>query len=243
LENVTTLSGSLTVQINDALSDFSGLDNLTTIEGNVIIGGYSNQGNNSLASLNGLNSLTTINGRLKITNNPMISDISALESVDMSGVTDLDIYDNHNLSFCGLTSICNYIQGQGTYYIEDNATGCDNYSEVYASCNISQFCSNGSLIFNSQSQIDDFLTNNPNCTEVIGDVEIFSTPTSTPITNLDGLAQITSIGGELRISNNTGLTNLAGLSQLTSIGEELTISNNAGLTDLSGLDNLIKYQW
>ena len=56
----------------------------------------------------------------------------------------------------------------------------------------------------------------------------------TDITNLDGLANITSVGGDLDIQNNATLTNLDGLANLTSV-EGLSIYNNDALTNLDGL--------
>ena len=38
------------------------------------------------------------------------------------------------------------------------------------------------------------------------------------LTNLDGLANLTSVGGVLNISVNDALTNLNGLANLTSVG-------------------------
>ena len=59
------------------------------------------------------------------------------------------------------------------------------------------------------------------------------------ITNLDGLANLTSVGGYLAIAfNKQLLTNLNGLANLTSVGGNLTIAANSALTNLDGLANL-----
>ena len=58
------------------------------------------------------------------------------------------------------------------------------------------------------------------------------------ITNLDGLANLTSVGGNLYISSNYRLTNLDGLANLTSVGGGLAIRNHSNLTSLEGLANL-----
>src|SRR5690606_7953930 len=57
-------------------------------------------------------------------------------------------------------------------------------------------------------------------------------------TNLDGLNNLTSIGGGLYIDSNPNLTNLDGLSNLTSVGGYLYIQSNSSLTDISGLQNI-----
>src|SRR5690606_30451898 len=58
------------------------------------------------------------------------------------------------------------------------------------------------------------------------------------LTNLDGLSNLTSVGGYLYISSNSSLTNLDGLSNLTSVGGFLFIYSNSNLTNLDGLSNL-----
>ena len=58
------------------------------------------------------------------------------------------------------------------------------------------------------------------------------------ITNLAGLENLTSIGGSLSIGANAALTSLSGLESLTSVGGDLYIYSNPALTSLSGLENL-----
>src|SRR5690606_34942976 len=58
------------------------------------------------------------------------------------------------------------------------------------------------------------------------------------LTNLDGLSNLTSVGGYLFIDSNSNLTNLDGLSNLTSVGADLVIQSNSSLTDISGLQNI-----
>ena len=72
------------------------------------------------------------------------------------------------------------------------------------------------------------------CDRISGYLEI----QSTNITNLDGLANLTSVGGYLEIEGNDNLTNLDGLANLTSVGGSLYINRNDALTNLDGLANL-----
>ncbi len=95
--------------------------------------------------------------------------------------------------------------------------------------------------FSTQAQIDNFQTNYPWCTEIEGDVSIWSI--GVDITNLNGLSVLTSIGGYLAIGNipwggNFSLTSLSGLDNLTSIGGYLKIEKNTSLTSLTGLEGL-----
>ncbi len=91
--------------------------------------------------------------------------------------------------------------------------------------------------FITQSQIDDFHINYPNCTKIIGTVWIGDAASSTEISNLNGLSMLTSIG-ILYIVNNSVLVDLSGLNNLDTVQYGLTISENDSLLSLTGLENL-----
>ncbi len=84
------------------------------------------------------------------------------------------------------------------------------------------------ITFNTQAQIDNFQTNYPNCTEILGGVTIYGND----IANLNGLSGLISIDGSLTIGDwlsggNPSLTSLTGLDNI-----------DAGtITDLSIYDN------
>ena len=101
----------------------------------------------------------------------------------------------------------------------------------------SQSCLPYGIFFATQAQIDSFQVNYPNCYEIEGDVIINDSFTGN-ITNLFGLSEIRSIGGELIISTNPSLTSFAGLENLCQIENNLKIINNNALTNLVGLDNI-----
>lgn len=98
----------------------------------------------------------------------------------------------------------------------------------------SQSCLIQGIEFNTQYSIDSFLINYPNCTEIEGDVII----SGNGINNLNGLSQITQIGGNLEILDNPDLSSLLELISLEAIGGTLLISGNESLINLSGLDSL-----
>ncbi|MBN8681296.1 MAG: hypothetical protein J0L99_01525 [Chitinophagales bacterium] len=99
---------------------------------------------------------------------------------------------------------------------------------------VAQNCLSGGINFTSQAQIDAFPTNYPTCTHIIGTVEI----TGNTIQNLDGLAQVSSMGNQLYIGNNPLLDDISGLSNLNSVNFMLTVSENPTLSSLNGLQNL-----
>lgn len=96
----------------------------------------------------------------------------------------------------------------------------------------SQSCLPEGIQFTTQAQIDNFQVNYPDCSEILGDVDI-----SNSITNLNGLSVLTSIGGNLFISG-TSLTNLTGLDNISIIGKSFSIMTCSSLTTLSGMENL-----
>jgi hypothetical protein len=95
----------------------------------------------------------------------------------------------------------------------------------------------------TQQQVDDFAIQYPNCTELQSRLRIGSSTTTSDITNLNGLSQITKIGepvgiaGSLSIFDIPNLTSLQGLSNLEYIGGDFSL-NNLGISNLTGLEKL-----
>ena len=99
----------------------------------------------------------------------------------------------------------------------------------------------GSKTFEYQWQIDNFVTDYPDCTEIQGVLRIKESY-SGDITNLNGLSQITKVK-YLRILDNAALTSLEGLNNITSLTDgissgQLYIINNSSLQNLNALANL-----
>jgi uncharacterized repeat protein (TIGR01451 family) len=114
------------------------------------------------------------------------------------------------------------------------------------------------LLFTSQTELDAFLVEYPNCTAYQGDVEIsgddithfqglqnliaiggdFFIYENLTLSNMSGLENLTTVGGYFKIGSNTALTSLNGLENLTNIGGFFSIDSNTALTNLSGLENL-----
>ena len=88
-----------------------------------------------------------------------------------------------------------------------------------------------SITLTTQAAVDNF-----DLSEVTGDLNIFDDG-SDPITNLDGLSGLTSVGNVLRINFNSSLTDVDGLSGLSSV-RFLAVFFNPMLTDLDGLSGL-----
>ncbi len=107
--------------------------------------------------------------------------------------------------------------------------------QVFAQC---PFTTPGTYVIEHQDQVDNFVTDYPNCTEINGDVIIRDYPEDSALQNLEGLLQLTSISGNLTIEN-TYIGSLSGLNNLTSIGGSLTLLKNGNLDDSEGMNSLI----
>ncbi|MEZ4896219.1 MAG: T9SS type A sorting domain-containing protein [Saprospiraceae bacterium] len=99
----------------------------------------------------------------------------------------------------------------------------------------SQACLPGGVVFETQSQIDNFPANYPGCSIIQGDLSISD---GQDILNLNGLSQIIGIEGSLTVQFNTNLSNLSGLNNLTYIGLDLRVQYNDALTNFIGINNL-----
>lgn len=99
-------------------------------------------------------------------------------------------------------------------------------------------CLPDGILFSNQAEIDSFEYYYGGCTIILGDVIIIGED----ITNLNGLANITSIRGELLVANNPSLKDFTGLNNLRSILGSLQVGNylngNSSLISFSGLENL-----
>ncbi len=102
---------------------------------------------------------------------------------------------------------------------------------------IAQSCLPNGIHFKTQSEIDNFNTNYPNCTKIEGPIIIDDTIEG-DITNLLGLSNLTQTGFYFRISNNSMLTELNGLENFDTIGYSLSIIDNNSLTSLSAFESL-----
>ena len=121
LTSIAALSGITGVQYDgsveisyNAITTLNGLQNIVNINKGLIIAGNNN-----------LTSLSALNNNLIIQNNPD----------SYNGTKDsVRIYDNQQLALCNDTSICNYLNGGGAAFIDNNAAGCNTIADIQASC-------------------------------------------------------------------------------------------------------------
>ena len=172
LDNVTFIGGNILILFNDALTNLTGLNNLNSIGGFLGIAF-----NNALTSLSGLEGLTNVGLYLGITYSNALTNLAGLESLNSIG-GDLEIYDNSMLT--SLSGLNNLTSIGDNLLIEENdvltsLSGLDNVISI-----------GGYLLIDGNNTL----------------------------TSLTGLDNVTSIGGYLLIDGNNTLTSLTGLDNI-----------------------------
>jgi hypothetical protein len=232
IDSLTTIDQGLKIMTNPALINLDGLHNLNHIGENILI-----EWNDNLENLTGLESVNYVGKSIRIFMNPELISLAGLDNIEAASIDNLEIRSNGLLSDCNTQSICDYLSSPtGIIDIYENAEGCNNPAEIANNCGIILPCLPfGNYHFPTQSDVDNFSINYPDCEELDGNVLIHGPD----ITNVDGLNSITSIGGSLNFKYNYNLTNLDGLENLRYIGGSLELGwweyNNASLENLDGL--------
>ncbi|MFZ1703618.1 MAG: T9SS type A sorting domain-containing protein [Saprospiraceae bacterium] len=106
---------------------------------------------------------------------------------------------------------------------------------VMSHCVLSQSCLPNGLHMSAQSQVDQFAILNPGCKIIEGGVTV----TGNNIKNLDGLSDLIEIKGDLIIGGCDSLLTIDGLENVTSIGGAVRVQDNQQLSSI-GLKNLAK---
>ena len=97
-------------------------------------------------------------------------------------------------------------------------------------------CPDFDVYIRSQSQVDSFIIEYPNCTELNHNLSIADQDGG--LTNLDGLQNLVRVNGRLQIENCMGLESIGGLSGITHIDGRLVLSKIKEGLDYSSLENL-----
>lgn len=131
LENIDSANIQVILNGNDRLVSLKGLDNLNHIEGDLII-----VYNNSLTTLTDLSSLTSIQGLFYVSYNDILCSLEGLENIDAESITEIWIMGNDSLTYCEISSVCNYLVDTNNTVagIWENSIGCNSRIEVENAC-------------------------------------------------------------------------------------------------------------
>ncbi|WP_158267666.1 T9SS type A sorting domain-containing protein [Adhaeribacter arboris] len=204
---------------NTALSSLTGLENLTTIEKDLIIR-YHEQ----LEDLKGLKNLVSVGGRLELNANTHLTTLAGLEN--LSSLGELNISFSYLTNLAGLEKLTSLkrLDLNNNYYALTSLAGLENLTSVVELI---------SIRYNTQLNS---LTGLEKLTSLgeRGSLQILN---NANLTSLAGLENLTTVGGALEIWSDANLTSLAGLKNLTSVGN-FTIYSNGRLNNLTGLEKL-----
>ena len=126
------------VQINGCaqIPNLTGLANLTTITGQGSTLGLNITNNVNLTSLNGLNATNVLlsNVPVSVNSNSNLTNINALSSIPVSGISSLSISSNGQLATCASTWLCDYVATSKPLTVTGNAVGCETVSVINSAC-------------------------------------------------------------------------------------------------------------
>lgn len=240
LSVLSYVGGELRIE-NTSLTDFSGLNNLDSINGSVMI-----LNNPELTHLTGLEALKKVNGNIDIWGNEVLQDLSGLDSLASAH----GIYFTENAALINLSGM-ESLTSCGQLLIESNnslynLSGLENITSLY-----DLWIANNAIISNlsglenlTEIQHSIFIMNNnlletlmplDGISNIPGQISIDNNPN---LLDLSGLQNLTNIGFSLYLKRNHSLTNLTGLENLTAIGSDFSIIDNASLISLDGLESL-----
>ncbi len=240
LEQLSTVHGDLLIHDNFNLIDLSGLNNLTSIHGifSIIFA--------SLTDLSGLDNLSSIDGDLEIHSMAYLENISNLSNLNAIG-GGLNIQNSFSLT--NLVGLENITILSGDLTIKDMAleslTGLNNLQSIAGQVWIN-YCEelvDLSGLDNVTSMDSSLIISQNNNLESLngldnlntaGRVSIFYNP---KLLNATGLGNLNTVDNSLNIYDNSSLENLEGFTALNAIGG-LYIADNPVLIDLSGLENV-----
>jgi hypothetical protein len=115
---------------NEKLTSLQGLENLSTIGGDLVI-----FGNDELVDISHLFNLTSIGAELYVDWNITLPNLYGLENIELNSIESIVIKKNSVLSVCEVQSICDYLAApSGSILIENNAPGCNSPEEVIEAC-------------------------------------------------------------------------------------------------------------
>jgi len=216
LDALTSISSSLRIDYNTALTNLDGLNNIKET-GNLLL-----EYNDALTNVDGLSSLTTSLG-FYITRNPLLASIEGISSL-----TFVDyLYISGNESLTTLNGLQNLTTINESLEISRTAlTNIDVLSNVTT------------LEYDLEIVENEYLTNIEglrNLSFVGEDINIEKNPL---LTNLDGLIGLTAVVGDFYIYDNNALLNADGLSNLTSVSD-LDFHRNDLMSNYCSLNTLI----
>lgn len=225
LENLTEVTHQLYVVDNDNLKNIDGLRNISSQLNNVYI-----EYNDELVNIDGLTGISSI---VFVQNLPSMNIRYNPKLQNINGISNLEIVEDGVISISGNDQITNIdaLSSIPSTIKELVVFGNENLENLNGISHLTII--EGSLFIEANAALPDISMSN--LTTITGELTIgFNYP---GLTSLDGLQNLSSIGGEFRLVNNHSLVNIDALSNLSTVGS-LEIENCNAISNLNGLSSL-----
>lgn len=241
LKGLVEVRGSFTVQNMSKISSLGGFEKLSKIGGNVNI-----TRNPLLQSLEGLNSLNDIGGRLWVTSNPLLYSMQGLNNLSLiSG--DFLINDDKFVTLNGLEKLTKI---GGDFDLQSKTlkslSGLDNLSIIEGK--FSLFLTGALQSFKGIEKLStigkSFSIQGPeniNSFEGLTGLKSIGedfTISGTDALSMEGLGNLSTIGGIFRVEESSKLLSFNGLGKLEKVGTAIRIVHNSSVQTLQGLNTL-----
>jgi len=131
--NMTGTAETVDIYENDTLQDLVGLEGI-----NNVINQFTIRLNDNLLSLDGLQGLQNTGNNpalwVWLGENPLLTDISALNNLNPNSVSFCQFENNTNLSACATQFTCAALDAGVPFTLTNNASGCNSISEIEQAC-------------------------------------------------------------------------------------------------------------
>ncbi|MDZ4707091.1 MAG: T9SS type A sorting domain-containing protein [Saprospiraceae bacterium] len=130
LSGIESIFTVCSIENNPNLDSLVGLISLKSIGSELFI-----RNNAVLKNVHSLKALSSVR-RLTFANNPVLTSLKGLETIDPVMLTNLVIQNSGNLAICNMGSLCTYlsITPAKSFTISGNATTCSSKDQILASC-------------------------------------------------------------------------------------------------------------
>lgn len=219
LKSLTSIGGKLALFSNDNLTSLEGLDNLTSVDGDIQLNVL------NLKSLVGLKNLSSVGGSIDIV---LCENLTSLEGLNNLVGVDGNLHIRNNSNLSSLSGLNNLMNIGGFLGITDNPK----LTSIESFDNLSSI--NGALWIHE----NDVLTNIEGMNKINSIGSKLMIIDNSALESLSPLKNLVSIGAEMEI-RNTGITSLNGLENLNSLVGGLKVTYNNLLTDFCSIKQLI----
>lgn len=239
LESLRHIGGNLELSHINNIADLQGFNNLETIGGDFHV-----HRSSDLFSFQGLDSLVTIGGSLNIEQNEELASLDGLEALQQAGEVRL-MYNQNLGSIVGIAHVDT--SGLMLIFGSQLLTDIPGFNNIESLSGLTIYSTGISTIsgFNNLHTVfgEMRLLANENLSSMHGFQSLVSADAleinrSHALIDLQGLDQLQTVNGYVKVWENDSLLTVAGLENLASVAGLFSVSKNPSLTSVNQLVSL-----